>query len=192
MKYLLSVLLVFAILSFTHQPYAKCQTQILANDSAFVKEVLDVFVGEWEGHSTAYFPRDKDRPNREETVKVVGTKVLNGNYIQCISNWLSIEGRNRELFIYFNFDKKNSAYKVLFLYDDWGEIVHYPLTYNTGERIFRGIDTFTISKGIKGEEHVEWWISEDGDEIKGKEFNHYETDPDDYWPMSFEFVWKRK
>lgn len=168
------------------------QTRSSVNDSTNVERILEVFVGEWEGHATAYFPRNENRSNREETVSAVCTKVLGGNYIQCITNWTQQNGQSRELYIYFNYDKRNEVYKVLFLYDDWGEIVQYPITFDSENNVFRGVDTFTTSKGIKGEEHVEWWFSEDGNEIRGKEFNHYETDQEDYWPQSFDFVWKRK
>ncbi len=70
--------------------------------------------------------------------------------------------------------------------------MNYPLGYDEKSRTLAGIDTFTTSKGVKGKERVEWWISEDHSIIVGREFNHYETDPEDYWPMSFEFEWKRK
>ena len=169
-----------------------CQTQSSGDDSTDAKKVLDVFVGKWEGHGTAFFPRVKNRPNREENVTVVGTKVLDGNYIQCDAKWTRTDGQSRELFIFFNFDVNINRYKVLFLYDDWGQIVNYPLTYYPKERVFRGVDKFITSDSVAAEEHVEWWISKDGNEITGREFNHFATDPKDFWPRSFEFVWKRK
>jgi len=161
-------------------------------DTVDVSAIIKTFVGEWEGEATAFFPRKPDRPNRNEKVNVVCKEVLEGNYIECNTKWAIENGRTRKLLIFWTYNKKTEKFNILFLYDDWPEIVNYPLDYDPQNRIFRGIDNFTTSRGIKGEEHVEWEISADSNVIKGTEYNHYENDPKDYWPKSFEFTWRRK
>ena len=168
------------------------QSQLNKIDSVRAVKLLNAFVGEWGGEATAYFPRDKDRKNRKEKVVVTGKKILGESYIECNTNWTQSSGENRELNIYLNYDKKKSLIDILFLYDDWPGKVNYPLGYDEKSRTLTGVDTFTTSKGIKGKERVEWWISEDHSIIVGREYNHYETDPEDYWPMSFEFEWRKK
>ena len=181
-----------ALIIFGNQNTSVAQSQLNTIDSIKAAKVLNAFIGEWEGDATAYFPRDKDRKNRKEKVVVSGKKILNGNYIECNANWTQSNGENRELNIYLNYDKKKSLIDILFLYDDWPGKVNYPLGYDEKSRTLTGVDTFTTSKGVKGKERVEWWISEDHSIIVGREYNHYETDAEDYWPMSFEFEWKRK
>ena len=185
---LLSVLIFF----FAIQNTSFGQSQLNKIDSVRAVKLLNAFVGEWGGEATAYFPRDKDRKNRKEKVVVTGKKILGESYIECNTNWTQSSGENRELNIYLNYDKKKSLIDILFLYDDWPGKVNYLLGYDEKSRTLSGVDTFTTSKGIKGKERVEWWISEDHSIIVGREYNHYETDPEDYWPMSFEFEWKRR
>jgi Protein of unknown function (DUF1579) len=174
------------------QNFSLCQTQTNQVDSAKAVKLLSAFVGEWSGEATAYFPRDKEKKNRKEKVEITGKTILGGSYIECNSNWTQSGGENRELNIYLNYDNKKAAINILFLYDDWPGKVTYPLGYDDKSRTLTGVDTFTTSKGVKGKERVEWWISEDHSIIVGREYNHYETDPEDYWPMSFEFEWRKK
>ena len=174
------------------QPNLYSQSQSSTIDSTNAKDLLNVFIGKWNGRGTAFYPRVKDRLDREETVTATGTKVLGGNYIQCSVKWTRKDGQSSELLIFFNFNVNINRYQVLFLYDDKGEIVYYPLTYYPKERVFKGENKFTTSNGVAAERRIEWWISEDGNEIRGREFNHFATDPENYWPRNFEFVWKRK
>jgi hypothetical protein len=76
------------------------------------------------------------------------------------------------------------------LYNGGGR-VSYPLTYDSAKAEFAGTDTFRVN-GIPAEERVLWRISPDGSEIYGEEHNHLETDPDGYWPKTFEYIWRRK
>ncbi len=157
------------------------------------KELLDVFVGEWEGTATAFFEREPERENRIEEISMVCKKILKGNYIRCESKWTNTKnGRVRDLVIYWNYDRRSDNYDILFLYDNWPGKVNYKLEYDKEATKLTGGDTFTASGNIPAEEKVEWVFSDNGNEIISREFNHYETDPDDYWAKSFEFVLERK
>ena len=166
---------------------------VFAQDSSSTHlAVLDVLEGEWEGTATAYFPRSKDRPPREETVTVVSRKVLKNTYIQFHSKWTQPTGETRELFTFWTYSSEKKNYEIMFLYDDWPDKVIIPLSYNESLKLFTGFTDFVTPKGIPAKERVEWHISADGNEITGLEFNNYQTDPEDYWPMTFKFVWRRK
>ena len=149
------------------------------------------FVGSWEGTSTLYRPRDTTRDIRVETVRAVCDSILKGTYVRCQSRWTREDGRYRDLNIYWNYNALDSLYDILFLYDDWPGKVNYPLTYDAENREFTGVDTFTTPKGVAARERVSWTISADGNTIVGTEHNHFATDPPDYWPMSFKFIWHR-
>ena len=161
-------------------------------DIANPLDILNVFVGEWEGSATAFYPRIEGKENREETIYVTCRKVLKGTYIECNSIYKQTNGNSRELLVYWNYDAKADSFQILYLYDNWPGKVNYPLYFDTTERLFTGYDTFTVHGSIPAEERVETYISEDGNEIRHTEYNHYQTDPEDYWVKSFESVWKRK
>ncbi len=152
---------------------------------------LAFFTGEWEGTGRAYYPREKDRSPRDETVSAGCRPILRGTYMECRMVWTQRDGRSRELIAYWNYNRDRQAYEILFLYDDWGGKVNYPLDFDPIRREFTGSDTFRV-KGIAAKEKVKWRISPDGNEIQGVEYNHLETDPEGYWPLTFEFVWRRK
>ena len=154
-------------------------------------KVLDLFVGEWKGKATAYYERDKDREPRIETVKINATKILKNTYVKMESVWTTPDGNTRELLVFFNYNRRTDKFDILFLYDNWPGKVNYPVEYNPDTRMFSGYDTFTASGGVAAEEKVTWEISEDGNEIRSVEYNHYETDPKDYWAKSFEYVLKK-
>jgi hypothetical protein len=163
--------------------------QVASQDTS---NIIGIFEGEWEGNATAYFPRDKNRENREEVVKAECKKILKDTYIQCSTSWTRTDGRTRTLMIFLNYDNENKNHEILFIYDNWPGKVKYKLYYNEEERKFTGSDTFTAPGGIAAEERVEWFISTDGSEIRCIEYNHYVTDADGYWPKTFEFIWRRK
>lgn len=155
-------------------------------------EVITVFKGSWKGTATAFYPRSQDKPNRVESVVVEARKILRENYIECFSIWTQPSGEYRELMTYWNYDARSDKYEVLFLYDNWPGKVNYQLSYDEETKTFTGSDTFTTSEGVSAKEKVEWKVSMDGNTIWGVEYNHFETDPDDYWAKSFEYVWQRK
>jgi len=155
-------------------------------------EILNTFVGEWEGNATLYYPRSEGKTERKETISVICDTVLKGTYIECNSIWKQTNGNTRELITYWNYDAWIDSFQILYLYDNWPGKVNYPLSLDSSKRMFVGYDTFIARGGIPAEERVEWFISEDGNEIWSNEYNHYQTDPEGYWAKSFEFVWKRK
>lgn len=118
MKLFLTLLLT-AFLFYGIQKTSFAQSNSNTIDSIKAINLLNTFIGEWEGEATAYFPRDKDRKNRKEKVVVTGKTILGGSYLECNTNWTQSNGENRELNIYLNYDKKKSLIDILFLYDDW-------------------------------------------------------------------------
>lgn len=154
--------------------------------------VLDVFKGEWEGTAILYYPRNSAREPREESVTVTCKSILKGTYIHMHSIWTQKDGQVRELHTFWNYKPEKKNYEIMFLYDDWPNKVISALNYNESLMLFTGEAEFVTAKGIPAKERVEWHISPDGNEITGLEYNHHQTEPDDYWPMSFKFIWKRK
>lgn len=154
--------------------------------------ILHTFIGEWTGDATAYYPRDSSRTTRFETIQAVGKKMLKETYVELSSTWTQKDGSTRELLQLLNYHVRKDSFQVLYLYDNWPGRVDYPLSYNEETRTFKGYDTFMARGGIPAEEKVEWVISEAGDEIRGTEYNHLATDPEGYWPKTFEYVLRRK
>ena len=54
--------------------------------------------------------------------------------------------------------------------------------------MFSGEDEFIATGGVKAFEKVTWSLSSDKKELRSTEYNHFETDPEGYWPKTFEFV----
>ncbi|WP_420580917.1 hypothetical protein [Reichenbachiella sp.] len=153
--------------------------------------ILHTFIGEWTGNATAYFPRDSSRATRFETIQAVGKKILKGTYVEISSTWKQKNGSTRELLELLNYHVRKDSFQVLYLYDNWPGRVDYPLSFDKETRTFKGYDTFIARGGVPAEEKVEWVISEDGNEIRGTEYNHLSTDPEGYWPKTFEYVLRR-
>lgn len=162
-----------------------------SSDSLTAQQLLNLFIGKWEGTATALYPREMERPLREEQVEVECRPVLGGTYIECRSTWTTGDGASRELLTFWNYDQAADSVNILFLYDNWPGKVRYALSYDPNKREIVGYDTFTAG-GIPAEERVVWSFSGSGDEITGTEFNHYSTDPEGYWPQTFRFVWKKE
>jgi hypothetical protein len=154
--------------------------------------VLDVFIGEWEGTAILYYPRNPAREPREEAVTVKCQSVLKGTYIHMHSTWTQKDGQSRELYTFWSYNPENKDYEIMFLYDDEHNKVSSALQYDDSQRLFSGTSPYTTARGIPATEKVEWHISADGNEITGLEYNNHQTDPPDFWPLVFKFVWKRK
>lgn len=164
-----------------------------SGDNLNIKDgkLISLLAGNWEGTATAYFEREEEREPRFEEVSVNCETVLKDTYAKCYSVWTTPQGISRELLIFWNYDVRSENYEILFLYDNWPGKVNYKLDFDEEKKLLNGYDTFTASGGVAAEEKVTWQISQDGNEIRSTEYNHYETDPDDYWAKSFEFVWRR-
>lgn len=154
--------------------------------------VLHAFVGQWTGTAIAYYPRDSSRENRHEKINAEGKKILKGSYVALSSTWTQEDGSVRELLELLNYHVRKDSFQVLYLYDNWPGRVDYALSYDPDTRTFEGYDTFIARGGIPAEERVKWVISEDGKEIQGTENNHLTSDPEGYWPITFEYVLRRK
>lgn len=155
-------------------------------------EVLEQFIGRWQGSATARFPRRPERALRQESVVADCKKALKATYVECRSQWTSTEGAIRELRMFWNFHPSEGQFEILYLYDNWPGKVQYLLEYDAEARTLTGRDSFEGPGGIAAEEVVTWQFAEDGQSIKSSEQNHYVTDPDDYWPTTFEFTWRRQ
>ncbi len=152
---------------------------------------LAPLVGVWEGTATAYYPREKGKEPRIETVQAECKRALKGTYVECLSTWTSQAGNNRELRTFFNFDKRQNFYDILYLYDNWPGKVNYALYFDQKTKTFSGQDYFMAEGNTPAEEKVTWQISEDGKTVTSIEYNHYENEKPDYWPKTFEFTWKK-
>ncbi len=155
------------------------------------ENVLGFFVGKWEGKATLFSPRGTNKL-RIESVTFTCIKVLKETYVQCKSTWTNIDRKTRDLITFWNYDKQNDQYEILYIYDNWPGKVNYPLKYDSGKRLLTGSDTFKGPDGVAAKEKVEWSISKNGNEIVSREYNHYETDPDSTWQLSFEFILHKK
>lgn len=154
--------------------------------------VLQFFVGQWSGEATAYFPRDSTKANRHETIRATGKKMLKDSYIEISSIWTQPDGTHRQLLEFINYHVRKDSFQVLYLYDNWPGRVDYPLSYDPDSKTFEGYDTFMARGGVPAEEKVVWKVAKDGSEIRGTEYNHLATDPDDFWPKTFEYVLRRE
>lgn len=152
---------------------------------------LAPLIGKWEGTATAYFPREKGKKPRVESVLVDCRSAMKGTYVECSSTWTEENGQSRELRTFFNFDQKKNFYDILYLYDNWAGKVNYALYFDPSSKTFSGSDYFMAKGTIQAEEKVTWKISDDGMTVEGNEFNHYDTDKADYWPKTFEFTWRK-
>lgn len=153
--------------------------------------VLHTFAGEWTGDAWAYYPRDSSRENRYETIEAIGEKMLKETYVELRSTWKQKDGSSRELLEFLNYHVRKDSFQILYLYDNWPGRVDYPMSYDQETRTFKGYDTFIARGGVPAEEKVEMVISENGNEIRGTEYNHLSTDPAGYWPKTFEYVLRR-
>lgn len=152
-------------------------------------EDLGFLIGDWAGEALHFYPREPGRLQRKEESRAECKYILRETYVQCDTVWTSEDGPERRLRLHFN--AMGSAYQVLFLYDNWPHHVAYPLTYDLDRRVFRGSSSFQNSDGTEGFERVEWNVSEDEREVVVQEYNHFATDPEDYWARYFKFTWRR-
>ena len=152
---------------------------------------LDFFIGEWRGEATLSYPREEGREPRDETVSVSCDYILKDTYIQCDTAWTRADGRTRTFRLHFNHIEDENAYQTLFIYDNHPHHVSYPLRYNKESKAYLGASDFEMDDGVAGKERIVWRVSEDGNEISCEEFNHLETDPEDFWPRNFKFTWRK-
>ena len=152
---------------------------------------LDFFIGEWRGEATLSYPREEGREPREETVAVSCNYILKDTYIQCDTAWTRADGRTRTFRLHFNHIEEDNVFQTLFIYDNYPHHVSYPLRFDAKTNAYLGSSDFEMDDGVAGSERIVWRVSEDGKEISCEEFNHLETDPDDFWPRNFQFTWRK-
>lgn len=149
-------------------------------------------IGEWEGRSTFLFEREEGREPVHEDVRATCGYILKKTYIQCDTQWTRDgDGRKRTFRVHFNYNALDETHQILFLYDNWPRHFAYPLKFDETENAFVGLSTFENSDGVEGNERVLWSVSQDGNEVRSREYNHLATDPEDYYAQSFEFIWRR-
>ncbi len=165
----------------------------IANDGVSKQSIkdLDFLIGEWEGQSTFFYPRDEGRTPSHETVRVLCQYVLKDTYIQCDTAWTNAQNQTRTFRLHFNHNQLDKAYQLLFIYDNWPRHVSYLLNYDDDQKAYFGFSEFEDANGQTGQERVEWRLSDDKRELHSTEFNHLESDPENYWANSFEFVWRK-
>ena len=152
---------------------------------------LDFLIGDWRGEAVLSYPREDGRDPRRENVEASCAYILNNTYIQCDTAWTREDGATRTFRLHFNYNALDEGYQTLFVYDNWPRHVSYLLHYDDNKGAYVGRSEFEDDDGVAGEERVIWRVAADGSEIQSEEYNHLETDPDDYWPRYFEFVWRK-
>jgi len=152
---------------------------------------LNFLIGAWRGEATLSYPREVNRNARSETVEAECRYILKETYIQCDTAWTREDGDTRTFRLHFNYNSLDHAYQTLFIYDNWPRQVSYLLAYDAKAGVYAGQSDFEDSEGVSGQERIFWRVSEDGNEIHSEEYNHLETEPVDYWPKYFEFVWRK-
>lgn len=152
---------------------------------------LEFLIGAWRGEATLSYPREEKRSARLETVEAECRYILKNTYIQCDTAWTREDGQVRTFRLHFNYNHLDEAYQTLFIYDNWPRQVSYLFNYDVEANAYIGLSAFEDSIGVSGQERTLWRITNDGNEIRSEEYNHLETDPANYWPKYFEFVWRR-
>ncbi|MBT8061506.1 MAG: DUF1579 family protein, partial [Gammaproteobacteria bacterium] len=111
-------------------------------------DVLENFVGRWQGTATAYFPRQPERESRHEQVQASCEKALEGTYVECRSIWTDTNGATRELRMFWNFHAREDRFEILYLYDNWPGKVQYKIEYNADTGTLTGRDSFQGPGGV--------------------------------------------
>ncbi len=152
---------------------------------------LGFLVGEWEGRSTFYYPREEGRVRAYEKSRTRCSYILKNTYIQCDTSWTRDGGGERTLRLHLNYNNLDKGYQVLYIYDNWPRHVSYLMQYDEEKKAFVGFSNFEDSDGVAGKERVLWRPSADGAEVYSAEFSNLETDTEDYWPKYFDFTWRK-
>jgi len=152
---------------------------------------FDFLVGDWEGDSIFYYPREKGRMQAHEKTKTSCVYILENTYIQCDASWTRDDGRERMLRMHLNYNKLDEGYQILYIYANWPRNVSYLMHYDETEKAFIGMSDYELSDGTRGTERVLWRPSSDGTEVYSAEFNNLETEADDIWLKSFDFTWRK-
>lgn len=153
---------------------------------------LDFLIGDWRGEAVLSYPREESRDPRHENVVAACAYILKNTYIQCDTEWTREDGVTRSFRLHFNYNALDEGYQTLFVYDNWPRHVSYLLHDADKLGAYVGTSEFEDDDGVSGQERVIWRVSADGSEIRSEERNNLETDPADYWPKYFEFVWRKQ
>lgn len=150
--------------------------------------LLDPLIGDWQGTTRHFRPRDAEIDERTETLEGTCRPILDGYYVECITELTRPDGRTRALHSYTNYNAANENFEFLLIFRGWSGKIIYPLDWNDEEKMFVGFHDDETRDGTPVKVRVEFGFSEDGREHWAREFNHIEGEPEDYWPQTFEML----
>lgn len=153
-------------------------------------EDLSFLIGDWEGRATLHFPNNPEREKRQETVSVNCEAFLTKAYILCQSKWSNQAGNKRELATFFSYHPEKGNFYTLYLYDNWADIVRYPVVLDEQGNSFFGLMDFENPDGTKAYEKIQWNFSKDRKTIIATEY--VLSAKGDGWLLSFDFEWHKK
>ena len=124
---------------------------------------LDFFIGEWEGNSRFFYPREPEREDAFEASCTSCKYILKETYIQCDTSWTrNSDQRTRTLRLMLNYNALDEGYQVLYIYDNWPRHVSYLIHYDEEIGAYVGMSDFEDGAGATGKERIEWRVSADG------------------------------
>ncbi len=147
---------------------------------------LEPLIGDWRGETRHLRPRNSELDERTETLEGNCRPILDGYYIECITELTRADGRTRALHSYTNYNAANENFEFLLIFRGWSGKIIYPLEWDDENKMFVGFHDDETRDGTPVEVRVEFGFSKDGREHWAREFNHIEGEPGDYWPQTFE------
>lgn len=153
---------------------------------------LEPFIGEWRGEARHFRPRDAKTEQLTETVDGTCRPILDGYYIECATQWVRSDGRERAHHSYANYNLETGVFENLFIFRGWPAKITYSFQWNEDKTMFVGFHDDETRDGTPVRARVEFGFSADGREHWAKEYNHIEGEPSDYWPQTFEMTWTKQ
>ena len=153
---------------------------------------FEFLIGKWEARSIFYSPRNLERKPVETSFEMECSYALKNTYIEC-DNKSIWPGMDEPITFrsYFNYSRKENGLQALFLYDRRSIQVSYILRASDTDDVLTGFTDFSTSDGRSGQERIEWRISKDRRSIDWREYQHFDTEQADYWPLGFSSVMQK-
>lgn len=153
---------------------------------------LAPLIGEWRGEARHFRPRDGEAEELTETVDGICRPILDGDYIECATQWVRSDGRERAHHSFANYNAATGAFENLFIFRGWPAKISYPFQWDADKNMFIGFHDEETRDGTPVKIRVEFGFNADRREHWAKEFNNIEGEPSDYWPQTFEMTWTRQ
>ena len=153
---------------------------------------LAPLIGEWRGEARHFRPRDASLEELTETVEGACRPILDGYYIECATQWVRSDGRERAHNSYVNYNSSAGEFENLFIFRGWPVKITYPFKWNIEQNMFVGFHDDETRDGAPMRIRVEFGFSADDSEHWAREYSHVEGEAADYWPQTFEMTWKKQ